>query len=242
MLYLHNTTQKHQHKHFKNILNAYFTPTQIKDTRFIPPPTLIPLTHISITKCNLGKDIITKKATIQTQHALTHIYDDTDRHLITIVTTRLQWLWQQCNNSNHNTHGLVPPSQSFETELIWLYQRYKYKIPNKDPLKASQHTLPTTILDTFITTFNISHSYFSLLVICSTYLKQFHSPFTRDKKLHVKISPLWYHFMIFLWFEVHIYIHDMLLNFLSPKFIKMGIIFFVICFGGHGVFINPKEY
>jgi len=46
---------KYQHKYYKNILNAYFTPTQNRDTRFIPPSLTIPHTHINITECNPEK-------------------------------------------------------------------------------------------------------------------------------------------------------------------------------------------
>ena len=134
---------KHQHRYYKNIVNTHFTPAQTRDTRFIPPPTIIPHTQISIIECNPEKDITTIKNTIQTQNELTHIYEDTGKHLITIPTTRLKWLWQQYNKAIYSTHGLVPHTQPFETEVVWLYQRYKYKIPKKDPLKASQHTLPT---------------------------------------------------------------------------------------------------
>ncbi len=138
-------------------------------------------TQISVIECNPEKDITTVKNTIQTQNEVTHIYEDTGRHLITIPTTRLKWLWQQYNKAIYSTHGLVLPTQPFETEVVWLYQRYKYKIPKKDPLKASQHTLPQCLLDSITKTFNISHSYFSSPVTCSTHITQFYSPFARDK-------------------------------------------------------------
>ena len=41
--------------------------------------------------------------------------------------------------------------QPFETEIVWLYQRYKYRIPKNDPLKYAQYTIPTQILDFLIT-------------------------------------------------------------------------------------------
>ncbi len=80
---------KYQHRHYRNIINTHFTPEQTRDTRFIPPPTIIPCAQISITECNPKKDINTNKSTIQTQNEITHIYDDTGKHLITIPTTRL---------------------------------------------------------------------------------------------------------------------------------------------------------
>jgi len=83
---------KLQHKYYKNILNTYFTPEQNIDTRFIPPPTSIPLTQIFITECNLEKDILTNKDTIQIHSEQTHIYENTGKHLTTIPTTKLKWL------------------------------------------------------------------------------------------------------------------------------------------------------
>ena len=63
--------------------------------------------------------------------------------------------------------------------MAWLYQRYKYKTPKNDPLKLSQYTLPNAIIENFINTFQITHSYFSSPVTCPTTLTQFHSPFPR---------------------------------------------------------------
>ena len=100
---------KYQHNYYKNIVNTHLTPTQTKDSRFIPPSTIIPQTQISITECNPEKDILTITNTIQIQNELTNIYEDTGRHLITIPTTRIKWLWQQYNIDKYNTHGLVPP-------------------------------------------------------------------------------------------------------------------------------------
>ena len=82
--------------------------------------------------------------------------------------------------AKNTTHGLEPSTQSFETEIVWLYQRYKYRIPKNDPLKRAQYTIPTQILDLLITTFNITHSYFSSPVTCPTQFIQFYSPFSRD--------------------------------------------------------------
>jgi hypothetical protein len=90
------------------------------------------------------------------------------------------WLWKQYQLAKNTTHGLEPPTQSFETEIVWLYQRYKYRIPKNDPLKRAQYTIPTPILDLLTTTFNINHSYFSSPVTCPTQFTQFYSPFSRD--------------------------------------------------------------
>lgn len=171
---------KYQHNHYTNIINSHFTLVQTRDTIFIPPPTNMPHIHISIIECNLERDIATTNNTIQTQNDIIHSYDDTCKYLVTIPTTRLEWLWKQYHNANHNTHGLVSHTQPFETELIWLYQRYQYKHP-KNPLKRAQHTLPHNILDSLTKTFNVSHLYFSSPVTCSTHITQIHSPFASDK-------------------------------------------------------------
>ena len=128
---------KQQHNHYKKLIHTHITPIQTKDPRFIPPPTITLHTQISVIKCNPEKDINTTKHTIQTQNEITHIYEDTGRHLITIPTTRLNWLWQQYNKDTYMTYGLIPPPQPFETEVVWLYQRYNSKIPKKNSLKTS---------------------------------------------------------------------------------------------------------
>ena len=90
------------------------------------------------------------------------------------------WLWKQYHLATNTPHSLEPPTQSFEIEIVWLYQRYKYCIPKNDPLKRAQYTIPTSILYFIITTFNINHSYFSSPVTCPTQFTQFYSPFSRD--------------------------------------------------------------
>ena len=152
----------------------------MRDTRYIPPPQTIPLCHIRINDCNPEDDITCTQYTIQIQFDTAHIDDNLGRHLITIPKTRLKWLWDQYHSVLDKPHNLEPPTQSFETEVAWLYQRYKYKTPKNDPLKFSQYTLPNAILENFISTFQITHSYFSSPVTCSTTLKQYHSPFPRD--------------------------------------------------------------
>ena len=162
-------------------MNAYFSTEQQRDTRYVTPATIIPSAHISTNECNPESDIETNTNTIQTQFDVAHIYKDNGRHLITISKTRLIWLWKQYHQAKNTPHSLEPPTQSFETEIVWLYQRYKYHIPKNDPLKRAQYTIPTPILDFLITTFYINHSYFSSPVTCPTQFIQFYSPFSRDK-------------------------------------------------------------
>ena len=88
---------------------------------------------------------------------------------------------EQYIQSQNKPNGLIPPIQSFETEIVWLYQTYKYKIPKNDSLKYSHHSIRKILLDHITTSFNITHSYFSSLVTCSTLIKEFYSPFSRDK-------------------------------------------------------------
>jgi ribonuclease HI len=101
-------------------------------------------------------------------------------HLITITKNRLEWLWYQYTTNSNTQHQLDPPRQTFVTEVIWLYERYKYHIPKTDPLKKSHYTIPTEILDQITTLFNIKTSYFSSPVTCSTLINTYYSPFQRD--------------------------------------------------------------
>jgi hypothetical protein len=68
---------KRQHKHFLNIINAYFSTEQQRDTRYVIPATIIPLAQISINECNPESDIETNTNTIQTQYDVAHIYTKT---------------------------------------------------------------------------------------------------------------------------------------------------------------------
>ena len=106
--------KKLQHEHYKHITNTYFFLEQNKDSRFIPPPTTIPLTHIFIKECNPKKYIVSNKYTTQINNEQAHLYEDTGKHLTTISTTRLKWLWQQYNKASYSSHCLVPQIQSFE--------------------------------------------------------------------------------------------------------------------------------
>ena len=170
-----------QYQHFTNIIKSNFDETQTKDSRHIPPPQIIPLCQINIHECNPDSDIACTQPTIQSQHGTSHIYDEDGRHIITIPEQRLQWLWEQYQNALPQSHNLEPPTQSFEKEVVWLYQRYKYRLPKNDPLKLSHYTLPHVILDHIIDSFQITHSHFSSPVTCPTSLRQFSSPFLRDK-------------------------------------------------------------
>ena len=115
---------KKQHTFYRNIINANFTLEQNRDTRYIPPPLIIPLAHISINECNSEKDIKVDTCTIQIQNDVAHIYEEIGKHLITIPIDRLKWLWKQYTQSQNRPNGLIPPIQSFLTKIVWLYQRY----------------------------------------------------------------------------------------------------------------------
>ena len=169
-----------QHQYFTNILKLNFNEAQLRDTRYIPPPQVIPLCHIHINECNPDTDIACTQHTIQSQHGVSHIYDNDGRHLITIPKQRLQWLWEQYQDALNKPHNLEPPVQPFEKEVAWLYQRYKYRMPKNGPLKLSQYTLPNDIIKNIIESFHITDSYFSSPVTCPTSLRQLSSPFSRD--------------------------------------------------------------
>ncbi|HYP43254.1 MAG TPA: hypothetical protein VEQ18_04470, partial [Candidatus Nitrosocosmicus sp.] len=106
---------------------------------------------IQVQDCNPAKDINSDKPIIQTQDNSAHIYDETGKHLISISTDRLEWLWKKYFKSKNLPHDLMPPIQTFEIEMVWLYQRYKYRTPKIDPLKNSHHSLPNQLLDHIIT-------------------------------------------------------------------------------------------
>jgi hypothetical protein len=168
-----------QHKHYHDIIEKNFYQIQSKDTRHIHAPLQLPLVQIHLTKCNPDTDINTEEPTIQIIHDKALIFTNKGNHLITIPKNRLEWLWNQYNTNSNTHHQLDPPCQPFVTEVIWLYERYKYRIPKTNPLKRSHYTLPTEILDQILTVFNIKTSYFSP-VTCSTLVNTYYSPFQRD--------------------------------------------------------------
>ncbi|HYP42844.1 MAG TPA: RNase H family protein, partial [Candidatus Nitrosocosmicus sp.] len=124
---------------------------------------------------------MTNQDTIQINNENTDLYEDTGRYLTTISTTRLKWLWQQYNKAMDSSHNLVPPTQPFEKEVIWLYQRYKIKTPKNNSQNITHHTLPTNILEQITFAFDITHSYFSSPITYPIQISEFHSPFARDK-------------------------------------------------------------
>ena len=73
-----------QNQYFTNILQVHFNADQLRDTRYIPPPQVIPLCHIHINDCNLDNDIECNQNTIDSQHGVSHIYDSDGRHIIAI--------------------------------------------------------------------------------------------------------------------------------------------------------------
>jgi hypothetical protein len=97
-----------QYKHFVNIINANFSTKQQRDTRYITPTTIIPMSHISINECNPKNDIETYFDTIQTQFDVAHIYEDTGRHLITIPKTRLMETIPTCKKHHTQSRNLYP--------------------------------------------------------------------------------------------------------------------------------------
>jgi hypothetical protein len=156
-----------QHKHYQNKIDQNFYQSQSKDTRYIHVPLQLPLIQINLNECNLDTNMNTTEPTIQIIQDKALIFTNKGNHLITISKNRLEWLWNQYT-TNSNTHQqLDPPCQPFVTEVIWLYERYKYQIPKTDLLKKSHYTIHTEILDQIITLFNIKTSYFSSLVTCS---------------------------------------------------------------------------
>jgi hypothetical protein len=169
-----------QHLHYQDIIEKNFHQIQSKNTRYIQEPLQLPFVQIYLSECNPDTDINIVEPTIQIIQDKALIFTNIGKHLITIPKKRLEWLWSQYNTNSNVHHQLDPPCQSFETEVIWLYERYKYQILRTDPLKKSHYTLPTEILDQSITLFNIKTSYFSSPVTCSTLVNTYYSSFQRD--------------------------------------------------------------
>jgi hypothetical protein len=169
-----------QHKHYQNKIEQNFYQIQSKDTRYIYEPLQLPLVQINLNECNPDTNINILEPTIQIIQDEALIFTNKGNHLITISKNRLDWLWKQYTTNSNIHQQLDPPCQPFVTEVIWLYERYKYWIPKIDPLKKSHYTIPIEIVDQIITLFNIKISYFSSPVTCSTLINTCYSPFQRD--------------------------------------------------------------
>jgi hypothetical protein len=169
-----------QHKHYQNKIEQNFYQIQSKDTRYIYEPLQLPLVQINLNECNPDTNINILEPTIQIIQDEALIFTNKGNHLITISKNRLEWLWKQYTTNSNIHQQLDPPCQPFVTEVIWLYERYKYRIPKTDPLKKSHYTIPIEIVDQIITLFNIKISYFSSPVTCSTLINTCYSPFQRD--------------------------------------------------------------
>jgi hypothetical protein len=165
--------QTQQHKHYRNKIEQNFYQIQSKDTSYIHE-------SVNFYECNPDTDINATEPTIRIMQDKAFIFTNKGNHLITIPKDRLEWLWNQYTTNSNAQQQLDPPRQTFVTEIIWLYERYKYRIPKTDPLKESHYTIHTEVLDQIITLFNIKTSYFSLPVTCSTHINNFYSPFQRD--------------------------------------------------------------
>jgi hypothetical protein len=61
-----------------------------------------------------------------------------------------------------------------------LYQRYNYRVSRNNPTDTLYYTLPIPLQKNLHNTFNITHSYFSSPLTCSTTLTKFFFPFHRD--------------------------------------------------------------
>lgn len=89
--------------------------------------------------------------------------------------------WSQYHWFANTTFVFEPPFQTFETKFIWLYQQYEYCILKIHIFKDIYYLLPPRLLHHLISSFNITHLYFSSSVTCLTCLTTFHSVFLRKK-------------------------------------------------------------
>ena len=106
--------------------------------------------------------------------------------MATITTERLQWLWSQFSQNVLTTknQSLQPPPQNFETEILWLIQRYITILPKRKPKTIQpnniHNTLHPDITKILIESFKITHSYYSSPLTCPIQLAQYYSPHNRD--------------------------------------------------------------
>jgi hypothetical protein len=110
------------------------------------------------------------------------IYTTKKNYIATLTIERLHWLWKQFshNTLQHLTNFLQPPLQDFETEILWLLQRYITILPKKKPKTIQPNNLHQTlhpeITKTLIESFQTTHSYYSSPLTCPTQLTQYNSP------------------------------------------------------------------
>ena len=125
----------------------FLTHVQSKDKKFIQPPLKITNLITFTQECNPDKDILANKPTIQINTSVANIYDHHGKYIATINIDRLQWLWNQFthNNQQHLTNFLHPPPQDFETEVLWLLQRYVTILPKKKPKIIQPQNLHQTL-------------------------------------------------------------------------------------------------
>ena len=181
--------QYHREQAKLNIAREYascLNHTQSKDSKFIHPPLHITNLKLSIQECNPDKDIQVDHPAIQIQNLEAHVYDQRGNYMASISTERLQWLWNQYSYHHFSqaTQNLQPPPQNFETEILWLIQRYITILPKRKPKtiqpKNMHHKIHPTIIQTLIEAHKITHSYYSSPLTCPTQLTQYHSTDNRD--------------------------------------------------------------
>ena len=179
----HKTKTEHE---TTQLYKDYTHHSQSKDNKFIHPPLKITNLKISTQERNPDKDIHANKPTIQIQNSMANIHDQNGNYIATLTIERLQWLWNQFSQNNlpHLTPFLQPPPQDFETEILWLLQRYITILPKKKPKNISptnlHHTLHPDINKVLIESFKITHTYHATPLTCPTQLTQYNSPHTRD--------------------------------------------------------------
>ena len=156
------------------------------DNKFIHPPLHITNLKLSIQECNPDKDIQVDQPTIQIQNSEAHVYDQRGNYMASITAERLQWLWNQYSYHHFSqaTQNLQPLPQNFETEILWLIQRYITILPKRKPKniqpKNMHLTIHPTIIQTLIEAHKITHSYYSSPLTCPIQLTQYRSPHNRD--------------------------------------------------------------
>jgi hypothetical protein len=111
----------------------------------------------------------------------THLFDDEGKHIYTISTAHLQWLWTQYNTFINKKEYKDPPLQSFETKVTTLYQQYLINTNPKEINPQSQYHINEGILQFLIDNFSITHLYLFSSITCHIKITSYNSPNPRDQ-------------------------------------------------------------
>ena len=138
-----------EHKTHTNICKYLTNYTQTKDTKYIHPPLTITNLTLSIHECNPDKDIqVTNQPTkYNTRTRSQHIRPKGKLHGHPYHSKDYNGYGTNSPTITFNTYTnfLQPPPQNFETEILWLIQRYITILPKKKPKIIQPNNLHQTL-------------------------------------------------------------------------------------------------